>query len=1475
MSFVHLHVHSEYSLRDGLPSVDALVNAAVAMDMPALALTDHGVMYGAVAFYRAAVKKWDKDKRYPLAMKLNPIIGMEAYLAPRRIADKTKEDRRAFHLVLLAQNDQGYHNLLKLASIAQLEGFYYNPRIDLEILAQHADGLIATTACLSGEVPRAILEDDLQKARAALGRYVDIFGRERFFVELQSHNIPELDKVNPVLVQLAKEFGLRVVATNDVHYLRREDAYLQDVLIAIQSGKILREMRDQQRAQTDPTYYLRSPQEMAALFAEIPEAISNTLLVAEMCHVDFQFKDYKIPNYDVPPGYTAETYLRHLCEQGLRARYGARAQAPEVRQRLNEELEIIHKMGFDHYFLIVWNLVQKAREKGIWYNARGSAAGSIVAYTLEITMVDPLEHGLIFERFLNPGRISMPDIDLDFQDDRRDEMMRYCIEKYGDPQVAQIITFGTMKARAAIRDVGRVLDIPLGEVDKIAKLVPNVPGKPISLDEVLGFALKKEERKFAEEQRRRESAGKPLSTKEKEAWEEKLAAKRALVVPELVALYEEHDYVRELLDTARAMEGVIRNVGTHAAGVVITDKPLESYVPLHRSTNKDADQPINKITQYEMSILDELGLLKVDFLGLATLTVMAKASQLIEARHGVHYDLYNIPTDDPAAYRLLANGETAGVFQVEGQGMSRYLMEMKPTRLEHVIAMVALYRPGPMQFIDSYIKRMHGEEKPTYLHPALEPIFAETYGIAVYQEQIMRAAMELAGFSAQNADFLRKAIAKKKRKELEEHARNFVKGAVERNIPRETAEEIFHDWQEFARYGFNKSHAADYAVIAVQTAFLKARYPVEYMTALMSVVKHNTDKVAYYVQDCQRMGIPVLPPDVNASEWDFVIEDQEDGAAAIRFAFGAIKNVGRGHVAPILEARHAGGPFQDLTDFVYRVDLRRVNRKALESLILAGALDALGDRQRLLAGLDRLVDISAAHFRAKEAGQLSLFAAASVRQPVTLPAPREPRDRKQMLDLERQLIGVYLSGHPLDPMREVLTKAVTHFAPDLHGLPPRTFVWVGGMITDRRVITTKKGEEMAFAQLEDLRGVIDLVLFPRAWEAFGAQVVPGRVVLAHGQVDDSRGGTPKILVDAVETTFQVVKDEETGRVVGVKHDVEPLPLWSRRQGDQARKAAAKKAQAAPKEGGLPAASSSEPVETSPEPPAPPAPEAFPRGWLDEATDAAADGAPAGPAAEEAPPAPPRVAEPAALYIAPPGEDAAPPLADADDPPVEAEAVPGEDDAPSVAEVDAPPAASGDDDAPPAAEAASGDDAAPPVAEADDPPAAPGDDAAPPVADAEAPPAAPGEDAAPPAAEAASGDDDALPVAEADAPPAPPGEDDAPPVAEAEAEAPPAEDDLLPPAEDLAIAFPDAPRRRLVVTLEATGDTVRDKLRVRRVYHHIMAYPGDDRFAFYIREADRSYLIEYPEGITIGRELLAWLQQTVGAEHVRIEPLVVE
>ncbi len=1028
--------------------------------MPAIALTDHGTMFGVVEFFNTAQ-----------AAGIKPIIGLEAYLAARHMSDHdARLDKTSDHMLLLAENDTGYKNLLQIASAAQLEGFYYLPRIDHEFLAEHSSGLIATSGCLSAEVPRALREQGIEAAQKKLDWYFEVFGPDNFFLELQKHNIRELDDLNRTLLELGPHYNARYVATNDAHYINQEDSRYQDIMLAIQTGTLLTDPK--RMRMTDNTYYIRTPQEMSELFAEVPQTISNTLMLAERCNVDLGFNGYHLPQFEVPEPYTTESYLRMLCEEGLQRRYGARGNNPEVRQRLEYELKVIHEMDFDTYFLIVWDLCREARQLGVWYNARGSGNGSLVGYVLDITLVEPIDYGLIFERFLNPGRISMPDIDLDFQDDQRGRIMEYCARKYGDDKVAQIITFGTLGARAAIRDVGRVMDIPLSEVDRVAKLIPNIPGKQVTLAEALE------------------------------------------IVPEFKEVYDQTEYLRDLIDTAAKMEGVVRNAGTHAAGVVITDKPITNYAPLHRPTSGSEEMPIKSVVQFEMSIIESLGLLKVDFLGLATLTIMQRACDLIKARHGIELTLKNIPIDDPVTYQFLGQGHTAGVFQLEGTGMTRYVVQMKPQNVDHVIAMVALYRPGPIEFIPSYIKRMHGEEKVSYRHPKQEPIFKETYGTPIYQEQIMRAAVDLAGYTLSESDELRKAIAKKQKEKLEKHRAKFVEGCVANGIDQSTAEGIFSDWEEFARYGFNKSHAADYGMIAVQTGYLKAHYTVEYMTALLSASKNEIEKVAVYVADCRSMGIDVLPPDVNRSGWDFTIEDCEGQCLGIRFGLGAIKNVSQGAVDLILAARQNAGPFRDLTDFARRVDLRQMGKRSLECLIKVGALDSFGSRQSMLSLQDFIISVSTSHFRAIQGGQLSFFGnIEGVEEEIHL-APSFDTDHREQLEWEKELIGLYVSDHPLTPYMPALRNKITHFSAQLGEAGNKERAVVAGMVTKFRRHQTKDGKPMGFATLEDIQGSIELVLFPRTWEQYGKLVEPGRVLAVEGKVDAAQGD-PKLLVDKV------------------------------------------------------------------------------------------------------------------------------------------------------------------------------------------------------------------------------------------------------------------------------------------------------------------------------------------------------------------------
>ena len=1052
--FVHLHVHSEYSLLDGLPHPAELAQRAKELNQRALAITDHGAMFAAIEFHDACKQNGVK-----------PIIGLEGYLAPRGRNDRDpKLDRNAYHLVLLAENETGYRNLMRLATSAQLEGFYYYPRVDKEILAKHAQGLIATTGCLAAEIPQLIMAGRKDAAREAFTWYREVF-KDRFYIELQDHGIPELTQVNQELLSLGREFGVKRVATNDVHYLNADDWFAQDILICIQTATTVTATDRMKMAGRD--YYFKSSEEMASLWSDYPDALANTLEIAERCTLDLTSHGYQLPYFPIPKGFSSpDQYLRRLCEAGLQDRYRGDITS-EIRQRFEYELGVIHQMGFDTYFLIVWDLTRYAREMGIWYNVRGSAASSIVAYCLGITNLDPLQHRLVFERFLNPGRISMPDIDLDFPDDAREQMIGYTVKKYGKENVAQIITFGKLMAKAAIRDVGRALDYPLTEVDRVAKLIPAGPGQTIE------GALER--------------------------------------IPEFRALCESSDYIKKLVENAKLLEGVARHASTHAAGVVVGDKPILEYTPLHRATRgNDTGFPV---TQYPMGALEHIGLLKIDFLGLATLTIMRRACELIERRHGVHFDLSNIPVEDEEAFKLLSRGDVTGVFQVEGGGMRRVLTQMKPNKFDHIVAAISLYRPGPMDYIPKYIARMHGEEQITYAHPSLEHILDETFGVVVYQEQILRIAMDCCGYSGSEADLLRKAVGKKQKEELLGQREKFVNGAMEHGgIAEEVANKLFDDLEFFARYGFNKAHGADYAVLTCQTAYLKAHYPLEFTCALLQNEIGNLDKIAVLVAEARRMGIPILPADVRYSDVGFVIDEEQQG---IRFALNAIKNVGAGVVEVIVKARKTRGPFASLDDFCRRVDLRQVNRRVLESLIKAGALSGFGHREQLSKVIDRMMAVSASAHEASALGQMSFFGT-TLQADTFTHLPQVPEmDNREKLELEKELMGVYFSEHPLLKLAQLGKQAVTAYVGELNEEMERQEVTLGGMIGGVRVINTKKGDPMAFFQLEDPQGSVEVTAFPRVYAEARELMRDEALVLVKGKVQ-VRESKVTILADSIK-----------------------------------------------------------------------------------------------------------------------------------------------------------------------------------------------------------------------------------------------------------------------------------------------------------------------------------------------------------------------
>ncbi|NLN52784.1 MAG: DNA polymerase III subunit alpha [Firmicutes bacterium] len=1056
-SFVHLHTHTEYSLLDGACKIKEVVAKAAEFGMPALAITDHGVMYGVIDFYKAAKQAGVK-----------PIIGCEVYVAARTRHDRdVHRDSKQHHLVLLARNNEGYQNLMQLVSRGFSEGFYYKPRVDHELLQRYNAGIIALSACLSGEIPVALQEERQEDARRLVEFYQEIFGRENFYLELQDHGLEEQRTLNPRLIQLARETGTPLVVTNDVHYLRRTDAEAHDVLLCIQTGKTL-EDTNRMRFSNDE-FYLKSPQEMAALFPELPETVTNTLEIAERCNVEFEFGKTHLPVYKIPSGYQdSSAYLRELCTAGAKKRYGDPLPA-EVEERLNYELKVIHQMGYDAYFLIVWDFVNYAHENAILVGpGRGSAAGSLVAYSLGITNIDPLKYNLLFERFLNPERVSMPDIDIDFCYENRERVIEYVTKKYGADSVSQIITFGTMAARAAVRDVGRVLNLPYAEVDKIAKMIP--PELNITIKEALVKA------------------------------------------PDLKELYDQDEQIRQLLDFSMAVEGLPRHASMHAAGVVIASKPLVEYVPLAKSGD-------SMVTQFPMTTLEELGLLKMDFLGLRTLTIMGEAVRLVKQSTGREIDLDKLPLDDEKTFAMLSQGDTSGIFQLESSGMRSVLRELKPSVFEDIIAVVALYRPGPMDQIPTFIQSKHGEIPIDYLHPALEPILKETYGVMVYQEQIMQVASTMAGFSLGEADLLRRAIGKKKLEVLNEQRELFVKGCVAHGHSKKLANELYDLIVKFASYGFNKSHAAAYALVAYQTAYLKANYPTQFMAAQLTGVMSNTDKVAAYIADCNRMGISVLPPCVNASEKNFTVTADR----GIRYGLAAVKNVGLGAIESIIKAREEKGPFTSLRDFCLRVDLRTCNKKVLENLIKSGAFDWLNaNRNQLLAVIEETVLAAQTIQREKQNGQISMFDIAADEDEAEwgqlhddFPALPEP-SALERLAMEKEALGLYLSGHPLEEYADVLKlRSDLIRLNELSDLTDNHPVSAAGMISGFKPIITKKGKPMSFFTLEDLSSAAEVVVFPEVHEKTKHLLQNEQVVLVQGKVSQRDEEEAKILAAAI------------------------------------------------------------------------------------------------------------------------------------------------------------------------------------------------------------------------------------------------------------------------------------------------------------------------------------------------------------------------
>ena len=1067
MNFTHLHVHTEYSLLDGSNKIKEYVDRVKALGMDSAAITDHGVMYGVIDFYRAA-----------RAAGINPILGCEVYVAPGSRFDREagSGDDRYYHLVLLAENNQGYSNLMKIVSKGFVEGFYYKPRVDLSLLEKYHEGIIALSACLAGEVARFLTRGMYEDAKKAALRYQDIFGKGNFFLELQDHGIPEQQNVNQQLLKMHRETGIELVATNDVHYTLAEDAQPHDVLLCLQTGK---KLADEDRMRYEGgQYYVKSPEEMERLFPYAPEALENTHKIAQRCHVEIEFGVTKLPKFDVPEGYTSWEYLNELCFRGLEERY--QPVTEELKERLNYELSTIRNMGYVDYFLIVWDFIKYARDHDIMVGpGRGSAAGSLVAYTLGITQLDPIRYDLLFERFLNPERVSMPDIDVDFCFERRQEVIDYVRRKYGDDCVVQIVTFGTLAARGVIRDVGRVMDLPYAQVDTIAKMIPQELN--ITIDKALQMN------------------------------------------PELKKVYEDQKEIHDLIDTAKRLEGLPRHTSMHAAGVVISQKDVSEYVPLSRASDGSI------VTQFTMTTLEELGLLKMDFLGLRTLTVIQNAMHLIEQDAGVKLDMQHIDYNDKKVLDSLGTGRSDGVFQLESAGMKNFMKELKPQSLEDVIAGISLYRPGPMDFIPQYIRGKNRPDTIKYDCPQLEPILKPTYGCIVYQEQVMQIVRNLAGYTLGRSDLVRRAMSKKKAAVMEKERQNFVYGNEEEGVPgciangisEQTANKIYDDMIDFAKYAFNKSHAAAYAVVSYQTAFLKYYYPVEFMAALMTSVIEMPTKVAEYIQVCRQMNIKILPPDVNRGAYGFSVDN-----GAIRYGLSAIKSVGRPVINALVEEREVKGEYRSLKDFIERLT-GTVNKRAIENFIKAGALDCLeGNRRQKMLVYSQIVDSIAQEKKNSFAGQMSLFDLVSDEEKkeyeIRMPDVEE-YDKEMILAFEKDVLGIYLSGHPLERYRNIMEKMIsaktTDFQPDEESGIPKVYdgqkVIIGGMITEKTIKYTRNNKVMAFLTVEDLLGTVEIVVFPRDYEKWQSMLNEDARVFVQGRVNAEDDKPSKLILEKV------------------------------------------------------------------------------------------------------------------------------------------------------------------------------------------------------------------------------------------------------------------------------------------------------------------------------------------------------------------------
>ena len=1054
MKFTHLHVHSHYSLLDGLPKIDELLDYVQKLGMDSVALTDHGALYGVVEFYKKAVERGIK-----------PIIGAEVYLAfEKMIQERPNIDDKRYHLLLLVKNDQGYKNLVKLLTKAHLEGFYYKPRIDEELLAKYSQGLIALSACLAGKIPKMILAKKMDEAEKTARIYQEIFGKDNFYLEIQHHPNSHDQKVaNKGLISISKKLGIPLVATNDIHYLKPEDAEAQDILMLINTGA---DPNDPERLSLrEDDFSMRSPEQMIKDFKDLPEAIENTQKIAELCSFQFEFGKIRLPKFEVPSKKSPDEYLEELCYLGVKKKYGEKAQK-EVLDRLNYELAVIKQTGFASYFLIVQDFVNWAKENLIVTGpGRGSVGGSLVAYLLNITNVDPLKYDLLFQRFLNPDRVSLPDIDLDFADRRRNEVINYVAKKYGRDKVAQIITFGTMASRQVLRDVGRALGYSYSYCDQLAKMIPF----GLTLDQTLAR------------------------------------------VDEFRQTYLNDPKATKLIDFAKKLEGVARHASTHACGVVISAEPLDEITPLQHPTQ---DEEVI-VTQYEMNSIEDLGLLKMDFLGLKNLTIIEDTLARIYKVQGKKIDIENIPLDDKETYKLLQKGGTIGIFQLESSGMQRYLKQLKPTELEDIIAMVALYRPGPMALIPDYIAGKQKKKRVEYLHPKLKPILESTYGIPVYQEEIMKIAQELAGFTISEADVLRKAIGKKIRKLLMSQKEKFIEGCKKNGIDEEVSQKIWHWIEPFARYSFNKSHATCYAIIAYQTAYLKTYFPLEFMASLLTSERADIERIGFLIGECKKMGVEVLPPDINESLENFTVAPP----SKIRFGLSAIKNVGTNIVEVIVKERKASGPYRSIADFISRVSSSVLNKKSLESLIKAGVFDKLAERNQLLFNLERLLESARETQRVKTEGQRGLFDGISQNIEFKL-TPATQASKAEKLSWEKELLGLYITSHPLQDFQKILEKKVISISKISTPLINRQ-VKIGGIISKIKKIITRTGKPMLFMNLEDLNNKIEVVVFPRVIERNPSAFQENKIVLVSGRVD-MRDGIPKIICEYIEEVIEKI-----------------------------------------------------------------------------------------------------------------------------------------------------------------------------------------------------------------------------------------------------------------------------------------------------------------------------------------------------------------